>query len=96
VSPQIAIAYKDPATGQEIPSFPADLSLLERAEVVYHEMDGWNKPTTHAKTYYDLPKQARAYIEYIENFVGVKIGWIGTGPSRDDMITRDVKPIGQA
>lgn len=37
---------------------------------------------------YDLPKQARAYIEFIEEFVGVPIGWIGTGPARDDMIYR--------
>lgn len=93
---KIAIAYKDPETGEEIPSFPADLSVLERAEVVYHEMEGWNKPTTHAKTYYDLPKQARAYVEYIEKFVGVKVGWIGTGPARDDMITRDIKPMNKA
>jgi adenylosuccinate synthase len=27
------------------------------------------KPTTAAKSYYDLPKQARAYIEFIEQFV---------------------------
>ena len=33
------------------------------------EFEGWNKPTTHAKSYYDLPKQARAYIEFIEQFV---------------------------
>ncbi|KAF5001983.1 hypothetical protein FDECE_10785 [Fusarium decemcellulare] len=85
---KIAIAYKYPETGEEIPSFPSDLKVLERAEVVYHEMPGWNKPTTDAKTYYDLPKQAREYIEYIEKFVGVKVKWIGTGPSRESMIMR--------
>lgn len=55
----------------------------------------------------DLPPQARAYVEFIEQFCGVsgphlgpwcpggvltrrqvKIGWIGTGPSREDMIIR--------
>lgn len=54
-------------------SWPADLSRLENAKVVYHEMEGWMKPTTEARSYYDLPKQARAYIEYIEEFVGVKV-----------------------
>ncbi|KAB5542468.1 Adenylosuccinate synthetase [Coniochaeta sp. 2T2.1] len=86
---QVAVAYKDPATGEEIEFFPADLGLLERCEVVYKEFDGWNKPTTSAKSYYDLPKQARAYIEFIEEFVGVKVAWIGTGPDRDNMIVRD-------
>ncbi|RYP26680.1 hypothetical protein DL768_011608 [Monosporascus sp. mg162] len=85
---KIAIAYKDPATGEEIPSYPADLDLLDRAEVIYHEMPGWNKPTTNAKTFHDLPKEARDYIMYIEEFIGVKIKWIGTGPDREAMIKR--------
>jgi adenylosuccinate synthase len=37
---------------------------------------------------YDLPPQARDYVELIEKFIGVKIKWIGTGPGRDSMITR--------
>ncbi|RYP72052.1 hypothetical protein DL769_004539 [Monosporascus sp. CRB-8-3] len=56
----MAVAYRDPLTGATLESFPADIDLLERVEVVYHEMEGWNKPTTSAKAYYDLPKQARA------------------------------------
>ncbi|KAH6896719.1 P-loop containing nucleoside triphosphate hydrolase protein [Thelonectria olida] len=79
-----------------VTSYPADQKILDRAEVIYHEMPGWNKPTTNAKTYYDLPKLARDYVEYIENFVGVKVGlnsWklsIGKvdwfGPDREAMI----------
>ncbi|KAH7246107.1 hypothetical protein BKA59DRAFT_512069 [Fusarium tricinctum] len=49
-------------------------------------MPGWKKPTTNARTFDDLPKQARDYVEYIEKFVGVKIKWIGTGPDREAMI----------
>ncbi|KAI1252657.1 hypothetical protein MGN70_004860 [Eutypa lata] len=89
----VAVAYRDSLTGATLESFPADMDLLDRVEVVYHELEGWNKPTTSAKVYYDLPKQARAYIEYIEEFVGVKIAWIGTGPSRDDMIFRGSKTL---
>ncbi|KAI8714284.1 hypothetical protein NCS52_01148100 [Fusarium sp. LHS14.1] len=84
---KIAIAYKD-ENGEDVPSFPADLKRLENVKVVYHEMDGWMKPTTDAKNYYDLPKQAREYLKFIEKFVGVKVKWIGTGPSRDSMIKR--------
>ncbi|KAG5949367.1 hypothetical protein E4U53_005910 [Claviceps sorghi] len=84
---KVAVAYKSPE-GQELDYFPADLGYLDKCDVVYKEFEGWQKPTTHAKTYYDLPKQAREYVEFIESFVGVKIAWIGTGPSRDDMISR--------
>jgi adenylosuccinate synthase len=66
---KIAIAYK--VDGQELESYPADLEILERAEVVYHEMPGWQTPTTNAKSYYDLPKKARDYVE-----VRMKIGLI--------------------
>lgn len=58
---KIAIAYK--VDGEELDSYPADLQILERAEVVYHEMPGWQTPTTNAKTYDELPKKARDYIE---------------------------------
>ncbi|PFH60502.1 hypothetical protein XA68_10851 [Ophiocordyceps unilateralis] len=85
---KIAIAYKNPDTGEEIPSYPADLDLLDRSEVVYHEMPGWNKSTTNAKTFEDLPKEAQNYITYIEDSVGVKIKWVGTGPDREAMIQR--------
>lgn len=83
---KIAVAYK--VDGVELESYPADLDVLDKAEVVYHEMPGWKKPTTNAKTFYDLPVQARNYVEFIEKFVGVKIKWIGTGPDREAMITR--------
>lgn len=83
---KVAIAYKDPQTGEQIDYFPADLGSLDSFDVVYKEFEGWMKPTTKAKTYYDLPKQARAYVDFIAEYIGVPIGWIGTGPDRDDMI----------
>lgn len=46
LSPQIAIAYRDPLTGETLESFPADVDVLDRVEVVYRELEGWNKPTT--------------------------------------------------
>ncbi|KAM0561935.1 hypothetical protein ACHAPJ_003107 [Fusarium lateritium] len=84
---KVAIAYK--VDGEELGHYPADLDILDRAEVVYHEMPGWKKPTTNARIFYDLHKQARGYVEYIEKFIGVKIKWIGTGPDRKAMIQRD-------
>jgi len=83
---KVAVAYK--LDGEELSSYPADLDALERAEVVYKEFPGWQKSTTNCKTWYDLPLKAREYVEFIEEFVGVNIKWIGTGPDREAMITR--------
>ncbi|KAK2482934.1 hypothetical protein H9L39_04726 [Fusarium oxysporum f. sp. albedinis] len=54
---EVAVAYK--FDGVELEHYPADLDMLARAEVVYHELPGWQKPTTGANTFYGLPKQAR-------------------------------------
>jgi len=85
---KVATAYVDPATNEELASFPADLELLARIKPKYVELPGWNKPTTGAKTFYDLPLAAREYVMFIEKFVGVKVQYIGTGPKREDMIAR--------
>lgn len=82
----VATGYR--VNGQMLESFPADLQTLEKAEVVYETLPGWKKPTTGAKTFYDLPRNARAYVEFIEKYVGVEIKSIGTGPAREDMIMR--------
>lgn len=83
---KVAVAYKDPETGEQVKYFPSDLDRLDKLEVVYKEFEGWQTPTTAVKTYADLPPQAQAYVKFIEEFTGVPVKWIGTGPARDDMI----------
>ncbi|KAA6410215.1 MAG: adenylosuccinate synthetase [Lasallia pustulata] len=83
---QVAVAYR--LDGRVLESFPADLEMLERCEVVYETLPGWEKATTGAKSYEDLPPRARAYVEFIEERVGVRVKFIGTGPARENMIVR--------
>ncbi|TGO37162.1 hypothetical protein BHYA_0104g00200 [Botrytis hyacinthi] len=85
---KVAVSYRDPATGETLESFPADLERLETLEPQYVTLPGWNQPTTGCRSYYDLPPACRKYCEFIEKEVGVPIKFIGVGPSRDDMITK--------
>lgn len=85
---EIKIATGYTYNGQPLESFPANLDILEGVEVTYQTFPGWQKPTTGAKAFYDLPANARKYIEFIEHFVGVKVRYIGTGPARESMILR--------
>lgn len=48
---------------QELDTFPASLEFLEKVEVIYKSFKGWNKPTTNAKTFEELPQEAREYVE---------------------------------
>ena len=49
---------------------PSDLTILEQCEPVYIEMPGWNCDTTGIKKYEDLPAEARAYVEKLEELLG--------------------------
>ncbi|OAA58742.1 adenylosuccinate synthetase [Cordyceps fumosorosea ARSEF 2679] len=86
---KVGIAYRDRETGKEIASFPANHALLERVEVVYDELSGWNTRIAKLRDWSELPNEAQDYVKYIERFVGVKIKWIGTGAEREDLITRE-------
>ena len=51
---------------------------------------------TGAKTWDELPVNARKFIDFIEGFVGVQVKYIGTGPGREDLIVRADRPIQKA
>ncbi|KAF2728440.1 Adenylosuccinate synthetase [Polyplosphaeria fusca] len=84
---QIATKYRLP-DGTETTYFPADPEVLAKVEPVYETLEGWDKKTTGATSWYDLPVQARKYVEFVEGFVGVRVKWIGVGPAREHMIVR--------
>ncbi len=85
---RVAVAYCT-ANGEKLTSFPADLSLLDQYTVEYADFPGWQSSTKGVRSWSDLPLQAQRYVEYIEMSLGIKIGYIGTGPNREDMIIRD-------
>ena len=60
-------------------------------EVVYESMPGWQQSTCGVKELSALPKEAQQYIKRIEQHVGVPVAFIGTGPSREEMITNGFK-----
>ena len=80
------MAYK--LDGRALDSFPADLDALDRCEVVYEMLDGWQTSTTGVRMWEQLPRQARDLVAFVEERVGVRVGFIGTGPGRESMIVR--------
>lgn len=75
--------------GQVLKEFPASLKTLAECRPVYEVMEGWKADTTNARTYEDLPENARRYIKRIEELVGVKISIVAVGPGRSQTITRE-------
>ncbi|MBR8463387.1 adenylosuccinate synthase [Campylobacter sp. faydin G-24] len=70
--------------GDIIDYVPTD---LENAKPIYEELKGWDS-VKGINRYENLPSNARAYIERIEELTGVKVGFVSTSPERSDTIIR--------
>lgn len=54
------------------PSFPvANQEVLQRVEVQYETLPGWNSDTSAARTFEELPENAQKYVRYVEDHLGV-------------------------
>ena len=80
----ICVGYKD-LQGTTIRN-PMDAEDYENLTPIYETLPGWSESTAGIKNMADLPSNALAYIEKIENITGVPIDIISTGPDRVDTI----------
>lgn len=74
--------------GQTTEDFPASVYDLNRATPIYEEMPGFEGDITGARSYEELPLNARKYIERIEEFIKVPVEIVSVGPGRDQTIIR--------
>lgn len=73
--------------GKVTRDFPTTVEL-EKAKPVYEKLPGWKCDIRGIKTYEELPKACRDYVEFIEKELGVKITMVSNGPGRDEIIYR--------
>lgn len=72
--------------GEELDEIPVDAALLDRVQPVYERLDGWCRPTTEAQTMAALPRQARAYLERVEDLLATPIAYVSVGSRRDQLV----------
>ncbi len=72
-------------------SLPASRGSLARAEPVYEELPGWQTDTSTARKFQELPENARAYVQRIEDLLDAPVHLVSVGPERDQAIP--IKPI---
>ena len=72
--------------GERLDYFIPNVSFLNRIKPVYKEIDGWNQSTYGETKLENLPKQARRYLDELEELVSCKIGAVSTGPRREETI----------
>lgn len=86
---KVCVGYK--FNGEIIDYFPASLEDLALCKPVYEEFDGWDDSVAEARSYDELPENAKKYIERIEEFTDTRVSIVSVGPKRDQ--TMRIKEI---
>jgi adenylosuccinate synthase len=81
---KVCVGYE--IDGKRIDTFPAVSLDLARIKPVYETLEGWQSETLGITNFEDLPDNAKKYVEFLSNSIGVEIGLISTGPERDQTI----------
>ncbi|MFT3825599.1 MAG: adenylosuccinate synthase [Chitinophagaceae bacterium] len=71
--------------GSKVKEIPFQMAKVA-IEPQWKTFDGWKTDTTGIKTAAGLPATMTKYIDFINDYLGVKIAYISNGPGRDQLI----------
>ncbi len=84
---KVCVGYE--IDGEIVESFPSTAQELSRVKPVYETLPGWKRETTHVKSFKELPEEAKNFLRFVEDYLGVSIPVVSTGPQRDETIVKD-------
>ncbi|MBN6035843.1 adenylosuccinate synthase [Amycolatopsis sp. 195334CR] len=82
----VCVGYE--VDGVRTDDMPMTQTDVHHAVPVYEELPGWWEDLSDCRTFEDLPANARAYVERLEELSGARISAIGVGPGREQTIVR--------
>lgn len=88
---QVATHYRCEDFGGDVlvDTIPPLASRLAKCRPVLVELPGWSKSLRGIRKFSELPAEARSYVKFIEDFLGVPISILSCGPEREDVIHLD-------
>ena len=81
---KVCVGYK--FNGKKIDYFPGSLEDLAKCEPIFEEFDGWDDSVANARSYDELPENAKKYLNKIAEFTDTRIAYASVGPKRDQTI----------
>lgn len=81
---RVCTAYK--LDGKTLRYPPTDAGAWARCLPVYEKFAGWMRPTSGARSFSDLPPQARRYARALARLTGAKLGIVSVGAGHDETI----------
>lgn len=91
--PEIRAAVEYELDGRRFSTWPAHLAHFDRVQARYTMFPGWSQDITGVRRFEDLPREARAYVEWLEKELSVPIVMLSVGPERDQVIPRGFQPL---
>ena len=80
----VCVAYEvDGIRHEEVPMTQTE---FHHAVPVYEYFDGWWEDLSKARSFGDLPRNARTYITALEQMIGAPVCAVGVGPRRDQTL----------
>jgi adenylosuccinate synthase len=89
-SVKLCVAYR--YQGESYEEFPPHQTIFHKCEPVYEELPGWDGDISGARSFDELPAEARDYIRRVEEVSGVPVTLVSVGPARDQTVRRE--PVG--
>ncbi|GAA3936162.1 adenylosuccinate synthase [Pseudoclavibacter caeni] len=82
----VCVAYD--VDGRRFDEMPVNQSDFHHAKPIYEYFPGWTEDISQARSFDELPANARAYVEHLEELSGARISVVGTGAGRDAIVQR--------
>ena len=80
----VCVAYD--IDGVRHDEMPMTQTEFHHAKPVYEHLDGWWEDISGCRRFEDLPKNAQAYVEALEDMSGTPIWGVGVGPGREQTL----------
>jgi adenylosuccinate synthase len=90
--PEIRIVVEYEVGKRRVSEMPESLAELNAARPVCESFAGWTERTSGARQWDDLPREARRYLDRLEELAGVPVRLVSVGSGRDENVSRHVNP----
>lgn len=81
---KVCVAYE--LDGRRVTHFPSNADDLRRVKPIFETLPGWSEDITAARTFAELPENAKKYIARLSEILGRRVSTVSVGPSREQTI----------
>jgi adenylosuccinate synthase len=80
----VCVGYR--IDGEDVDEIPAEADRLARVEPIHEVLPGWQRSTKDVRLLGDLPTEARAYLDRLQEELATPVAYVSVGTRRDQII----------